>query len=373
MYAKQDANKFLDVAGPGNGYVDVFDFNGNLVSHLISGAPLNSPWGVALAPAGWGAFGGDLLVGNFGDGTINAFDPTSGKLLGTLQNANGNPIALSGLWAILFGNGRSGGDPNALYFVAGVPSGSTAKRGLLGSLAPPAAISTIFNGASEMTGAIAPGEIVAITGQSVGPAPIVSPALPATGALSTSVGGVSVTFNNIQAPVIYASATQTAVIVPYGVAGSQTASVVLTTSAQKTAAFSVPVVASAPGLFTLNTSGAGGVVALNQDGSINSTTNAAARGSVVVLYATGEGTTDPPSADGVIANGDIFREPILQVGLSIGGAPAQVLYAGSSPGNVAGIMEVEAIVPTGSQTGQAAVVLTVGTANSQTNATITVK
>jgi uncharacterized protein (TIGR03118 family) len=79
MYAKQDANKFLDIAGPGNGYVDTFDFNGNLLARLVSGAPLNSPWGVAQAPAGWGAFGGAILVGNFGDGTINAFDPTSGR------------------------------------------------------------------------------------------------------------------------------------------------------------------------------------------------------------------------------------------------------------------------------------------------------
>ena len=83
-YAKQDAQHHDDVAGPGNGYVDVYDLNGLLLQRLASGGPLNSPWGMAIAPAGFGDFGGALLLGNFGDGTINAFDPVSGKLLGTL-------------------------------------------------------------------------------------------------------------------------------------------------------------------------------------------------------------------------------------------------------------------------------------------------
>jgi uncharacterized protein (TIGR03118 family) len=373
MYAKQDANKFLDVAGAGNGYVDVFDFNGNLLTRLVSGVPLNSPWGVAQAPAGWGAFGGAILIGNFGDGTINAFDPTSGKQLGTLQNASGTPISVTGLWAILFGNGGRGGDSNALYFTAGVPSGSSQRRGLFGSIAPPAAITGIFNSAGDETGAIAPGEIVVITGQSVGPAPIVSAALPAAGTVATALSGVSATFNGLPAPVVYTLATQTAVIVPYGVAGSQTASVVLTNGTQKTAAFSIPVAGSVPGLFTISETGTGNIVALNQDGTVNSTTNAAARGTVVVLYATGEGVTNPAGVDGLIAGGNIFREPVLPVALTIGGVTAQVLYAGSSPGNVAGVMEVEAIVPTGAQPGADSVMLSVGGVSSQTNATLNVK
>ncbi len=92
-YAKPDNALRHDVPGPGNGYVAVFDFDGNLIKHLVSNGPLNSPWGLAIAPATFGAFGGDLLVGNFGDGKINAFDPATGALLGTLQDANGNPIA----------------------------------------------------------------------------------------------------------------------------------------------------------------------------------------------------------------------------------------------------------------------------------------
>jgi len=373
MYAKQDANQYLDVAGPGNGYVDVFDLNGNLQTRLVSGGALNSPWGIAQAPANWGAFGGAILVGNFGDGTINAFDPVSGNQLGTLQNASGTSISITGLWAILFGNGGRGGDPNALYFTAGVPSGSSIKRGMLGSIAPPAAISAIYNTAGGQTTAIAPGEIVAIDGFGVGPAPIATATLPLTGTLATAVSGVSATFNNVAAPVLYTSATQTAVIVPYEVAGSQTASVVLKSGTQTTAAFSIPVAASMPGLFTANFSGSGGAVALNQDGTINSATNPATRGTVVVLFATGEGQTNPAGVDGLVATTDVLREPVLPVSVTIGGQTAQVLYAGGAPGNVAGVMEVEVVAPTGAAPGADAVVLTVGTASSQSNVTVSLK
>jgi len=86
----------------------------------VSGGPLNSPWGVALAPNTFGPFGGALLVGNFGDGTINAFDFFSGALLGTLMDGGGNPIVNDGLWAIAFGNHSATSDPNSLYLTAGL-------------------------------------------------------------------------------------------------------------------------------------------------------------------------------------------------------------------------------------------------------------
>src|SRR6266513_3769309 len=91
-YAKQDADKHDDVAGPGNGFVDVFNTDGVLQKRLVSQGVLNSPWGKAVAPAGFGPFGCDLLIGNFGDGTINAFNPSTGNLLGTLEDSNGQPI-----------------------------------------------------------------------------------------------------------------------------------------------------------------------------------------------------------------------------------------------------------------------------------------
>src|SRR6266851_2938066 len=119
-YAKQDASKHDDVAGPGNGFVDIFNTDGVLLERLISRGPLNSPWGLAIAPASFGPLAGDLLVGNFGDGTINAFDPTTGTFFGDLVDSSNAPIVIDGLWGLLVGNGGNGGNANFLYFGAGI-------------------------------------------------------------------------------------------------------------------------------------------------------------------------------------------------------------------------------------------------------------
>ena len=119
-FAKRDATKHDDVAGPGHGFVDVFDTKGNLISRLISRGSLNSPWGLALAPADFGQFSNDLLVGNFGDGHINVFDPNTGAALGSLQNSRGIPIQIDGLWSLQFGNGVAAGATNELFFTAGI-------------------------------------------------------------------------------------------------------------------------------------------------------------------------------------------------------------------------------------------------------------
>jgi uncharacterized protein (TIGR03118 family) len=126
-----------------DGIVDAFDTNGNFLARVVTGG-VNAPWGLALAPADFGPFGGDLLVGNFGfgDGKINAYqlDPTTGAgtFVGNLTDANNNPIAIEGLWAIAFGNGGSAGDTNALYFAAGIgrtgPNSFGAAHGLFGSI-----------------------------------------------------------------------------------------------------------------------------------------------------------------------------------------------------------------------------------------------
>ena len=131
-FAMQDADKHDDMAGPGNGFVVVFDTSGNVVKRLTSHGTLNSPWGLALVTSPfWGALNGALLVGNFGDGRISAFDPNTGALLGQLQDRQGNPLEISGLWALTFGNGHAGGIRNWLYFTAG-PGGEA--HGLLQGL-----------------------------------------------------------------------------------------------------------------------------------------------------------------------------------------------------------------------------------------------
>jgi uncharacterized protein (TIGR03118 family) len=133
-FAKQDAAKHDDDAGPGHGFVDVFAPNGDLLQRLASRGRLNSPWAVTLAPSTFGAFGGDILVGNFGDGRINAFDPANGEFLGQLRSQHG-PITIPGLWGLRFPTGSLNVTPNALYFTAG-PNHEA--DGLLGDITPAA-------------------------------------------------------------------------------------------------------------------------------------------------------------------------------------------------------------------------------------------
>jgi uncharacterized protein (TIGR03118 family) len=139
-FALQDATKHDDVSGAGNGFVDVFNLDGTGRQRLISNGVLDSPWGLDIAPANFGPFANDLLVGNFGDGTINVFDPSkTDDLLGTLTDLSGNPIEIGGLWALDNGTGGAGTDPNAVYFTAGLPTfgvpNSIESAGLFGDIA----------------------------------------------------------------------------------------------------------------------------------------------------------------------------------------------------------------------------------------------
>jgi uncharacterized protein (TIGR03118 family) len=129
-YAEQDAGLKDDVAGRGHGFVDVFTNDGAFVRRLVTRGVLDSPWGLALAPDGFGRLGGDLLVGNFGNGRINAFDPTNGHYEGQLRGSNGHPITIDGLWALMFGNGNAA-KTNELLFSAGPDDES---HGLLGKI-----------------------------------------------------------------------------------------------------------------------------------------------------------------------------------------------------------------------------------------------
>jgi uncharacterized protein (TIGR03118 family) len=132
-FAVQNAEKHDDVAGQSHGIVDVFELDGTLRQRFAQHGQLDSPWGVALAPTGFGELGGALWIGNFGNGHINAFDPESGKFLSKVRDSKGQAILIDGLWTITFGNGGNGGATNTLYFTAG-PNGET--DGLFGSLNP---------------------------------------------------------------------------------------------------------------------------------------------------------------------------------------------------------------------------------------------
>jgi uncharacterized protein (TIGR03118 family) len=140
-YALQDADRHDDVAGPGNGFVDAYDTSGNLIRRVASAGELNSPWGLAFAPADFGRFSGELLVGNFGDGRIHVFDPaqltSDGEFeaVGLLHSTAGKPIQIDRLWALQFGHGTTAtsanGLTNTLFFTAGP---SDEEHGLFGSI-----------------------------------------------------------------------------------------------------------------------------------------------------------------------------------------------------------------------------------------------
>jgi uncharacterized protein (TIGR03118 family) len=137
-YAKQDANKHNDVAGKGNGFVDVFNLDGTPglpggKARLVSRGPLNSPWGLAIAPSSFGNVSNDLLVGNFQSGLVDIFNPATGKFLGNLKGPGHKPLKIDHLWALQVGGGGSGGDPNSVYFTAGIDNQT---HGLFGSLTP---------------------------------------------------------------------------------------------------------------------------------------------------------------------------------------------------------------------------------------------
>jgi uncharacterized protein (TIGR03118 family) len=141
-FAKQDSEKHDETTGAGLGYVDIFDFSGNLVSQFASGGALNAPWGMAIAPAGFGSLEGDVLIGNFGDGTINIFTPNGTALatsVGHLMASNGSAMAFPGLWSLVFGNGDSDKPVTTLFYTAGFADQTD---GVFGSITTAASSST---------------------------------------------------------------------------------------------------------------------------------------------------------------------------------------------------------------------------------------
>jgi uncharacterized protein (TIGR03118 family) len=132
-YAKQDANKHDDVPGPSNGYVDVYDTQGNLQFRLVRNVYLNSPWGVVVVPQGFPGLTGDLLIGNFGSGLITAYNASTGAWIGNVLNVNDLPVQIDGLWALAFGNGGAGGPATTLFFTAGAFGEG---HGIFGAITP---------------------------------------------------------------------------------------------------------------------------------------------------------------------------------------------------------------------------------------------
>jgi uncharacterized protein (TIGR03437 family) len=231
-------------------------------------------------------------------------------------------------------------------------------------------VSGVRSAASWLAGSVSPGEIVTLLGSQIGP---VSPQFPSAGASSTTLSGTSVSFDGTLAPLLYAGPDQINAVVPYGVAGQAATKLQILAQGQPLGTLSVPVTPAAPAIFSLDSTGVGPGAILNQDMTVNSFSNPAAKGSVISIYATGAGQTGPTGVDGQVT-GSTLSHPLLAVSVQIGGLTSNVLYAGSAPGLISGLIQVNALVPDGVVSGPSVpVLLTVGTAASQSGIIIAVQ
>jgi uncharacterized protein (TIGR03437 family) len=247
-------------------------------------------------------------------------------------------------------------------------SGNNAVRKLQ-PLAGGLSISTVASSASGQTGLIAPGELVTLFGSGMGPAGG-TVAQPGAGIYPTTAAGTTVYFNGAAAPVLYTSANQVNVVVPFATSSNSPAQVVVNYQGQISSTFTAPTSAAAPGVFTLNGSGSGAVLAVNlADSSINDANHPAKAGTSVLLYLTGAGQTNPPGTDGHLATVPL---PLVNfpVTATIGGKAVTPSYQGAAPGVVEGVTQVNLQIPSGLPPGAVSIQLAVGGANTQSGTTI---
>jgi uncharacterized protein (TIGR03118 family) len=383
VYAKPDAEKHDDVAGPGNGYVSVYDMSGNLLQSLIAAGNLNSPWGLAIAPATFGDFGGALLVGNFGDGKINAYNLTTGALMGTLNDREGNPIVIPGLWSINFGNG-SRSDAATLYFTSGP---NDENDGLLGSVqATPAFTSADVQNAASFSNALAPNTWASILkggGMSATTRGWLASDFVGT-VLPTQLNGVSVTVNGEPAAVSYISPTQVNFLVPPDIQ-SGAGQIVVTNNGLASAAATVTITSTAPAFFAFGaadaTTGNSYIAAEHANGGIAGppslvtgvTSTPYNAGETMVLYGTGFGATNPAAPVGTTPTAAL---PLtLLPTATVGGIHATVSFGGLTG---AGLYQFNVVLPAGTTVGgtgavvEVPVMMTVGSAQTQAKAVVAV-
>jgi uncharacterized protein (TIGR03437 family) len=310
-----------------------------IISTIAAGSPLEGPSSVAFDNAGnllIADFWGNRVFRRAADGTITTVAGNGGSG----YSGDGGPAGNASL-AI-----PSGVAVDSLGNIYVADTGNNAIR-VLRPANQSVIIGAVVDAASQRAGAVSPGKIVVIYGNGLGPAQLVQNQ-PAAGRFGTETGGTAVYFNGIAAPILYSSAAQVGAIVPYAVSGT-IAQVTVAYQGETSDAFSVQVAPAAPSLFTANETGAGQAAAVNDDGTINSATNPAKIGSYISLYATGEGQTSPAGVDGQVSSAQV--QPLLPVSVSVGGVPAIVQYAGSSIGQVAGLMQVNVQIPSGVQPG----------------------
>ncbi len=369
-YAKQNAQKHSYAGSPGDGYVATFNLNGSLIANLVSEGPLNSPWGMAIAPANFGPFSEALLVGNFSDGKINAFNAATGALIGPLDDTTGSPIAIPGLWSLNFGGGAQSEDPGTLYITAGIGGGPNndpvQSHGLFASIqaAPSFAVSGIQNGGSFIAEPIAPNTWVSIKGNELS---ATTGNWQVTGStLPTEVSGVGVTINGAPVPVSFVSNTQVNFLVPASLS-TGAAQIQTTNNGLTSASLTVNVDPLAPAFFTLGANAASGnvyIAAEHANGTligpaIIKNASPAEPGETIMLFATGFGPT--------VAAGEVLA---VAPAIVIDGIPADVGFAGLvGPG----LYQINVTVPSQVTLGQDVLVIGLsGNFETQPNAFLTI-
>lgn len=308
---------------------------------------------------------------------LNATDPDGQGLSRRVVSApRHGTVAMSGSSAIYTPDANFEGE-DAFSWAAWDGSAesnlATARITVRAETRPVFTSSAVVNAANYQGGGVSPGEMVTIFGHGVGPDAIALAETNSAGLLSRSVGNTRVLFDGIPAPLLYAMALQTSAVVPYGVAGKAATSVQVEYNGIRSEPVSVNVVPSAPGIFSRSMQGTGQGAILNEDGyTANSPEAPAPRGSVVSIYATGEGMTDRNWIDGAFAYE--WAHPLLPVKVRIGGLDAEVWYAGSAPYFVTGFTQINAKVPDNVTPGDAVPVLVIiGSAQSQPGLTMSVR
>ena len=305
-------------------------------------------------------------------GNFLTVTPTSGSTPATIT------LAVNATVASALAAGTYTGD---VQVSSGTGAVQSVKVTLLVSPAGTPVVFSVNSAASLTTGAVSPGEIVTIFGSGIGPA---SPttgtsfAPTSTGTVPTTLANVSVTFNGVAAPLIFVASNQINLIVPYEVAAQvgQSVPLIVTNNGTASASTNVQVVATAPAIFSLSENGSGQGAILNQNASINGTSNPAAPGSIISIYATGEGQIVPAGATGCITGGTLpLPAPAGTVSLTIGGqAVTNIEYAGEAPDSVCGLLQINATIPSNVAAGAQPVVLTIGAAtNTGQNVTVAVQ
>jgi uncharacterized protein (TIGR03437 family) len=309
------------------------------------------------------------------------FTPTTGGAFATVSPASGTaPATITIALNAAVVNTLTAGTYTGTVTVASQNIAGGNKTVAVNLTVTPAAtpaITSLVNGASlQPSNSVSPGLIITFFGTNLGPTTPVSFALTPAGTVPTTLGGTTVMFDNVAAPVLYTSATQVNAIVPYEVASRTTSQITIMNNGTTSANFPVQLVATAPGIFSLTQNGSGQGAILNQDSSVNGASNAAAKNSVIQIFATGEGQIVPAGTTGcVTTTKPPFPMPVATpVTVKIGGQTATTQYMGEAPGLVCGVLQVNAVIPSTVGDGPQSISLTVGTAtNSAQNITVAVQ